>query len=191
ANLYHIPRSAVRQRAEEVLDLVGLLPAADRLFPTYSGGMQKRLDLACGLLHRPQLLILDEPTLGLDVQSRHNVWQHVRDLQAQGTTILLATNYLDEADRLCGRLTIIDKGKAVVTGTPSELKRAVGADVVVVEAPRAAEFADEIAGEPWLQRTALTEPGQLNAYVHDAATALPALMRIAADRGIHLEKVTY
>ena len=191
ANLYHIPRSAVRQRAEQVLDLVGLLPAADRLFPTYSGGMQKRLDLACGLLHRPQLLILDEPTLGLDVQSRHNVWQHVRDLQAQGTTILLATNYLDEADRLCGRLTIIDKGKAVVTGTPSELKRAVGADVVVVEAPRAAEFADEIAGEPWLQRTALTEPGQLNAYVHDAATALPVLMRIASDRGIHLEKVTY
>ena len=191
ANLYHIPRGAVKQRAEEVLDLVGLLPAADRLFPTYSGGMQKRLDLACGLLHRPQLLILDEPTLGLDVQSRHNVWEHVRDLQSQGTTILLATNYLDEADRLCGRLTIIDKGKAVVTGTPSELKRTVGADVIQVATAGTAELATAIEGEPWCQRTVTPEPGQLNAYVHDAATALPALMRIAGERGIHLDKVTY
>lgn len=191
ANLYHIPRGAVKQRAEEVLDLVGLLPAADRLFPTYSGGMQKRLDLACGLLHRPQLLILDEPTLGLDVQSRHNVWEHVRELQSQGTTILLATNYLDEADRLCGRLTIIDKGQAVVTGTPSELKRTVGADVVQVATAGTEALAAAIAGEPWFQRTVTPEPGQLNAYVHDAATALPALMRIAGERGIHLDKVTY
>lgn len=191
ANLYHIPRGAVKQRAEEVLDLVGLLPAADRLFPTYSGGMQKRLDLACGLLHRPQLLILDEPTLGLDVQSRHNVWEHVRELQSQGTTILLATNYLDEADRLCGRLTIIDKGQAVVTGTPSELKRTVGADVVQVATAGTEALAAAIAGEPWCQRTVTPEPGQLNAYVHDAATALPALMRIAGERGIHLDKVTY
>lgn len=191
ANLYHIPRGAVKQRAEEVLDLVGLLPAADRLFPTYSGGMQKRLDLACGLLHRPQLLILDEPTLGLDVQSRHNVWEHVRELQSQGTTILLATNYLDEADRLCGRLTIIDKGQAVVTGTPSELKRTVGADVVQVATAGTEALAAAIAGEPWFQRTVTPEPGQLNAYLHDAATALPALMRIAGERGIHLDKVTY
>ena len=191
ANLYHIPRSAVKQRAEEVLDLVGLLPAADRLFPTYSGGMQKRLDLACGLLHRPQLLILDEPTLGLDVQSRHNVWEHVRELQSQGTTILLATNYLDEADKLCGRLTIIDKGKSVLTGTPSELKRTVGADVVQVATTSTAELAAAIEPESWCQRTVTPESGQLNAYVHDAATALPALMRIAGERGIHLDKVTY
>jgi ABC-2 type transport system ATP-binding protein len=153
--------------------------------------MQKRLDLACGLLHRPQLLILDEPTLGLDVQSRHNVWEHVRDLQSQGTTILLATNYLDEADRLCGRLTIIDKGKAVVTGTPSELKRTVGADVVQVATSAAERLAEAVANEAWEQRSVVTEPGQLNVYVHDAASALPALMRIAAERGIHLDKVTY
>ncbi len=191
ANLYHIPRHAVKQRAEEVLDLVGLLPAADRLFPTYSGGMQKRLDLACGLLHRPQLLILDEPTLGLDVQSRHNVWQHVRDLQSQGTTILLATNYLDEADRLCGRLTIIDKGKAVVTGSPAELKRQVGADVVQVATEGTEALSAAIEGEAWMQRSVVTEPGQLNVYVHDAATALPSMMRIAGERGVHLDKVTY
>ncbi|HMO95157.1 MAG TPA: ATP-binding cassette domain-containing protein [Tepidiformaceae bacterium] len=191
ANLYHIPRKEVRRRAEEVLELVGLLPAADRLFPTYSGGMQKRLDLACGLLHRPQLLILDEPTLGLDVQSRHNVWEHVRDLQAQGTTILLATNYLDEADRLCGRLTIIDKGKAVVTGTPSELKRTVGADVVQVATSAAERLAGAITHEAWEQRSVVTEPSQLNVYVHDAASALPALMRIAGEQGIHLDRVTY
>ncbi len=132
ASLYHVPRKEVRKRAEELLDIMGLLPHADRRFVEYSGGMKKRIDLACGLLHKPELLILDEPTLGLDVQSRHKVWEHVRELQMQGVTVLLATNYLDEADRLCGRLTIIDHGKSVVAGAPAALKRAVGADVIEV-----------------------------------------------------------
>ncbi len=191
ASLYHVPRRQVRARAEELLALVGLLPHADRLFSQYSGGMQKRLDLACGLLHRPQLLILDEPSLGLDVQSRHNVWDYIHDLRRQGVTILLATNYLDEADRLCDRLTIIDRGRVVVTGTPSELKRAVGADVIQVTTAEPAPLAEAIASQPWLQRHALSESGELHAHVTDAAAALPALMGIAAARSIALETVTY
>ncbi|RVX42290.1 ABC-2 type transport system ATP-binding protein [Nonomuraea polychroma] len=127
AALYHVPRRQVKARAGEVLDLVGLSQDADRLVQEYSGGMQKRLDLACGLLHRPELLILDEPTLGLDVPSRHRMWDHIRALCDQGMTVLLATNYMDEADRLCDRLTIMDHGREVVTGTPAELKEAIGA----------------------------------------------------------------
>ncbi|GAA3605346.1 ATP-binding cassette domain-containing protein [Nonomuraea rosea] len=126
AALYHVPRRRVKARVGEVLELVGLSEHADRLVQEYSGGMQKRLDLACGLLHRPELLILDEPTLGLDVRSRHLVWDHIRSLCAQGMTVLLATNYMDEADRLCDRLTIIDHGRQVVSGTPAELKAALG-----------------------------------------------------------------
>ncbi|MFC6535199.1 ABC transporter ATP-binding protein [Nonomuraea rubra] len=122
-----MPRRRLKDRVAEVLDLVGLTRHADRLVQEYSGGMQKRLDLACGLLHRPELLILDEPTLGLDVQSRHHMWEHIRALCDAGMTVLLATNYLDEADRLCDRLTIIDHGRQVVTGTPAELKAALGA----------------------------------------------------------------
>jgi ABC-2 type transport system ATP-binding protein len=124
AALYHVPRRLVRDRAAEVLHLVGLGEHADRLVQEYSGGMQKRLELACGLLHRPDLLILDEPTLGLDVQSRHHLWEHIRSL---GVAVLLATNYMDEADRLCDRLTIIDHGRTVATGTPSDLKSALAA----------------------------------------------------------------
>jgi ABC-2 type transport system ATP-binding protein len=128
AALYHVPRRLVKARAGEVLDLVGLGEYADRLVQTYSGGMQKRLDLACGLLHRPELLILDEPTLGLDVQSRHHVWDHVEALSRSGTAVLLATNHMDEADRLCDRLTIVDHGREIVTGTPAELKARLGTD---------------------------------------------------------------
>ncbi|MFI7636214.1 ABC transporter ATP-binding protein [Nonomuraea sp. NPDC049400] len=127
AALYHVPRRQVRARAGAVLELVGLSESADRLVQEYSGGMQKRLDLACGLLHRPELLILDEPTLGLDVQSRHHMWDHIRSLCDDGMTVLLATNYMDEADRLCDRLTIVDHGRQVVSGTPAELKAAMGA----------------------------------------------------------------
>ncbi|WP_281284580.1 ATP-binding cassette domain-containing protein [Nonomuraea diastatica] len=106
---------------------MGLSDSADRLVAGYSGGMQKRLDLACGLLHRPELLILDEPTLGLDVQSRHHLWEHIRSLRDEGMSVLLATNYMDEADRLCDRLAIIDRGRQVAGGTPAELKVAIGA----------------------------------------------------------------
>ncbi|MFI6909293.1 ABC transporter ATP-binding protein [Nonomuraea sp. NPDC050394] len=127
AALYHVPRKRVKARAAEVLELVGLSAHADRLVQAYSGGMQKRLELACGLLHRPELLILDEPTLGLDVQSRHHVWDHIRQLCQEGMTVLLATNYMDEAERLCDRLTIVDHGREVVSGTPAGLKAEIGA----------------------------------------------------------------
>jgi ABC-2 type transport system ATP-binding protein len=191
AALRHVPRRMCRARAEEMLDLVGLLPHADRLIAEYSGGMRKRLDLAGGLLHRPEVLVLDEPSLGLDVQSRHRMWDHIRGLRDQGTTVLLATNYLDEADRLCNRLTIIDDGRTVVTGSPAELKRAIGADVVQVTTSAPERLRIAIEREPWVQRLVVTDSGDVHVYVDDASMALPAVMRLSLDHGVTLDRVTY
>jgi ABC-2 type transport system ATP-binding protein len=191
AALHHVPSRRVKAAAEEALELVGLLADADREIGEFSGGMHKRLDLACGLLHRPDLLVLDEPTLGLDVQSRHRIWEHVKDMGSRGVTVLLATNYLDEADRLCQRLTIIDRGRAVVTGTPAELKRAVGGDVLQISTPKTARLGEAIAAEPWVNRIVSVDDGALHVYVAEAAAALPEVMRIAYGSGIALESVTY
>jgi ABC-2 type transport system ATP-binding protein len=191
AALYHVPWRECRRRAEEVLDLVGLLPHANKLWTEYSGGMKKRLDIACGLLHRPEVLVLDEPSLGLDVQSRHRVWEYIRDLQAQGVTVLIATNYLDEADRLCNRLTIIDNGRAVVSGSPAELKRAVAADVVQVATATPAMLRAAIAGRPWVKNIVEPQAGEVHVYVEDAAAALPALMQLSLDQGVELQRITY
>ncbi|MFN2389975.1 MAG: ABC transporter ATP-binding protein [Actinomycetota bacterium] len=190
AALHHVARSKLRTAAEEALDLVGLLPDADRSIEEYSGGMHKRLDLACGLLHRPQLLVLDEPTLGLDVQSRHRVWDYVKGLQDHGVTVLLATNYLDEADRLCDRITIIDAGQAVVTGSPVDLKRAVAADVVHAVTTMPDVLRSSIEEEPWVKNL-IVDRNNVHIYVEDAAVALPALMALSVQRSVDLERVTY
>jgi ABC-2 type transport system ATP-binding protein len=191
AALYHLPRREVRRRAAQALDTVGLLPHADRRWTTYSGGMKKRLDLACGLLHAPEVLVLDEPSLGLDVQSRHMVWEYVRARSAGGATILLATNYLDEADRLCDRVAIIDHGRVVVEGSPAELKRSVGADVVQVASGEPERLRRAIAGERWVTDIVAGDSGDLHVYVEDATVALPAVMRLGMEHGIELERVTY
>jgi len=191
AALRHLPRRLVRRRAEEVLEVVGLLPHADRLIDAYSGGMRKRLDLAAGMLHRPELLVLDEPTLGLDVQSRHRIWDYIRQLRDQGVTVLLATNYLDEADRLCNRLTILEEGRTVVTGSPDELKRAVGADVVQVTTGAPERLRVAIGGRAWVKSIVEGDSGDVHVYVADASAALPELMRLSIDHGVPLERVTY
>lgn len=191
AALYHLPRREIQLRAEEALAAVDMLPHADRRWTTYSGGMRKRLDLACGLLHSPELLVLDEPSLGLDVQSRHNVWEYVREQRAGGATVLLATNYLDEADQLCNKVAIIDHGRVVVEGSPSELKRSVGADVIEVATSEPERLRRAMAGERWVKEIRIRELGDLHVYVEDASVALPAVMRLGLENGIELERVTY
>ncbi len=191
AALYHLPRREIPFLAEGALDAVGMLPHADRRWATYSGGMQKRLDLACGLLHSPEVLVLDEPSLGLDVQSRHNVWEFVGDRRLGGATVLLATNYLDEADRLCNKVAIIDHGRVVVQGSPSELKRAVGADVVEVATPEPERLRRVIEMERWVRKIVIGDLGDLHIFVEDAAVALPAVMGTGLEHGIGLERMTY
>jgi ABC-type multidrug transport system ATPase subunit len=131
--LAHLPRGDVRGRARELLALFSLTDAADRRVRTYSGGMRRRLDLACGLLARPAVVVLDEPTTGLDPRSRNELWDVVRDVVAQGTTVLLTTQYLAEADALADQVVLLDAGRVVARGTPAELKRRVGTASVHVE----------------------------------------------------------
>ena len=131
--LHRMPTSEVRRRTDELLELIGLESVGKKLTGTYSGGMRRRLDLAAALVHQPELLILDEPTEGLDPQSRTALWEELERISQSGTTMLLTTHYMEEADRLCSRLAIIDNGKIVVEGTPGDLKRSIGADTVVLQ----------------------------------------------------------
>jgi ABC-2 type transport system ATP-binding protein len=130
ALLFGRNRREAKRSAQAVLEQMGLLDAADRLARTYSGGMRRRLDLGASLVGAPRLLLLDEPTTGLDPRSRMELWRAIRGLVDSGTDVLLTTQYLDEADHLASQVVIIDHGRAVATGTPSELKRQIGGDIV-------------------------------------------------------------
>jgi ABC-2 type transport system ATP-binding protein len=131
AGFYHIPKSEVGGRINEVLEMVDLKDRAHDKVETYSGGMRKRLDIACGLLHRPKVLFLDEPTLGLDIQTRREIWKYIQELRKESNmTIFMTTHYMDEADSLCDRIAIIDKGVIKTLDTPSALKSALGNEMV-------------------------------------------------------------
>ncbi|MEM3647459.1 MAG: ATP-binding cassette domain-containing protein [Thermofilum sp.] len=133
ADLYGIPREVARKRALELLELVDLIDFKDKRVESYSGGMRRRLELACGLINRPKVLFLDEPTLGLDVQTRAAIWDYIRRLKEEySMTIFMTTHYLEEADNLCDRIAIIDHGKIIVTGSPSELKDSLGGDIITI-----------------------------------------------------------
>jgi ABC-2 type transport system ATP-binding protein len=136
AVLYGIPSSKTAARANELLERVGLTAAADRRVGTYSGGMRRRLDLALSLIHQPSVLFLDEPTTGLDPMSRLTLWEEVRRLNQEGTTVMLTTQYLEEADQLADRIAIIDKGVIVRDGRPSDLKAGVGFPTLLVNVPK-------------------------------------------------------
>ncbi|HEY9906558.1 MAG TPA: ABC transporter ATP-binding protein [Thermosynechococcaceae cyanobacterium] len=138
AALYHLPRQVGRDRIDTVLALLGLQEYADKKTGTYSGGLKKRLDLAAGLLHQPDVLVLDEPTAGLDIESRYVVWEFLRQIRSQGTTVLITSHYLEEIDALADRVAIIDRGRVIAEGTPSELKDKVGGDRITL---RIREFA--------------------------------------------------
>jgi ABC-2 type transport system ATP-binding protein len=133
AGLYGIPREVAKKRALELLELVELTAFRDKRIDTYSGGMRRRLELACGLINRPKVLFLDEPTLGLDVQTRVATWKYVKMLKKEfKMTLFLTTHYLEEADALCDRIAIIDHGKIVVVGTPADLKDSLGGDIITL-----------------------------------------------------------
>jgi ABC-2 type transport system ATP-binding protein len=166
----------------ELLDRFGLGDAADRAVRTYSGGMQRRLDVALGLVHRPRMLFLDEPTTGLDPEARGALWQEIGALSGEGLTILLTTHYLDEADRLAGRLAIVDKGRVVVDGTPDELKGELRGDAVHVELRNAPQDGQEeqalrlaVGHVPGVHEVTMDER-RLSARADDGAAAVPGVL---------------
>ena len=133
AALYHLPKKTIGDRIQQLIEVLGLSEYADKKTGTYSGGIRKRLDLAAGLLHQPEVLVLDEPTVGLDIESRMVVWEFLQELRAAGTTVLITSHYLEEIDALADRLAIIDKGTVIDEGKPSELKDKLGGDRVTLK----------------------------------------------------------
>jgi ABC-2 type transport system ATP-binding protein len=191
--LHRMPWPAVRRRADELLELMGLTSVASKQTGSYSGGMKRRLDLASALMHQPELLILDEPTEGLDPQSRAALWEELERINRAGTTMLLTTHYMEEADRLCSRLAIIDNGQIVVEAAPDELKRSVGADTVVLQldAPagdlerQRAEVRRLLAG--MVEADAIADhPGGVALAVPNAGAAIPALLRRLDGDGLRI-----
>jgi ABC-2 type transport system ATP-binding protein len=176
--LYGITGRRGRERTQELLELVGLTEAAERRTKTYSGGMKRRLDLASALVHSPDVLFLDEPTTGLDPASRLTIWDEVRRINAGGATVFLTTQYLEEADKLCDRLAIIDEGRIVAEGTPEQLKAEMGHDVVSVSLNGADVSATEAAltGVPGLERVVATRDA-LALYVEDGAGSIAEIVR--------------
>jgi ABC-2 type transport system ATP-binding protein len=176
--LYGITGQRARARTGELLELVGLTDAADRRTKTYSGGMKRRLDLASALVHSPEVLFLDEPTTGLDPASRMTIWDEVRRINAGGATVFLTTQYLEEADKLCDRLAIIDNGRIVAEGTPAQLKADMGHDAVsiAVESEDVPATEAALAGLPGLERV-VAEADGLALYVEDGASSIPEVVR--------------
>ncbi len=191
--LYHLPKEAATRRINDLLKLVELEAHADRPAKTYSGGMKRKLDIACGLLPDPKILFLDEPTLGLDVQSRLRIWDYVRMLKARGLTVVMTTNYLDEADQLCDRLAIIDQGRIKALGSPTELKVALGGDIVSLtlkEADRIGGLEAALKGQPAIKSVRTTAKG-LDIRVESPEKALPVILESANRLGCSVEFIQY
>ncbi|GLW68300.1 daunorubicin resistance protein DrrA family ABC transporter ATP-binding protein [Kitasatospora phosalacinea] len=193
ARMYGVRKAEAVRRAEQGLAAFDLAEFGDRVCKTYSGGQRRRLDLALGVVHRPRVLFLDEPTVGLDPRSRSQVWAEVRRLREQGMTVLLTTHYLDEADALCDRIGIVDNGGIVTEGTPEELKQKISGDSVTIGLPdpAATTGAERALAElPCVQRLeALPGEDGLRLHVDSAATAIPQLLRTLAAVGIEPEHV--
>ena len=188
--LYHLSPKVAGRRADELLTRFGLADASDRVVRTYSGGMRRRIDLISSLLTAPPVLFLDEPTTGLDPRSRGEIWDTIRELVADGTTVLLTTQYLDEAAQLADRIAVVDTGKVIATGTPDELKAEIGSRIDVV-VPETQSLSDAVAvlariGEP----DADPETRRVSVPVEGGSMTLPAVVRELDAAGVAVEDVT-
>lgn len=196
---YRLDGRTIKQRVKELFELVDLVGYENKIVSTYSGGMRKRLDIAMGLIHQPQLIFLDEPTAGLDPQTRVHIWDYIHSLaKAMGVTIFLTTHYMEEADRLADRIAIIDLGKIMAMGTPDELKQSIGGDVITLS-PSATgpeeweEFMKDtqsaLSGKPFVLGTQPSD-GELTVYVNKGESAVPKIMRLLSSEGIEIETIS-
>ncbi|MFD2766935.1 ATP-binding cassette domain-containing protein [Micromonospora eburnea] len=191
ARLYGISKAEAHRRATRALDAFQLTEYADRKCKTYSGGQRRRVEIALGIIHEPKIVFLDEPTTGLDPQSRAHMWDEIRRLRSEGMTVFITTHYLDEADALCDRIAIMDHGEVVAEGTPAELKREISGEVVQVGldaaiTPRAAELLDS---EAYVNKLETVDEGGLRLYVDEGATAIPQVLRRLDGAGLDLRSI--
>lgn len=183
--LYHIPKDARRRKMKELLELVELSNKKNIMVKTFSGGMKRRLEIARGLLHQPQVLFLDEPTLGLDPQTRRHIWEYIERLNRDTkVTIILTTHYMDEADVLCNRVAIIDRGKISAIDTPTQLKKRIGGEVITIKTDD-----DFQPDQPWI-KSVNKHNGYMNLTVEEADQSLSLLMNIAHEKGIDIDSIT-
>ncbi|SCG51381.1 ATP-binding cassette domain-containing protein [Micromonospora humi] len=191
ARLYGISKADANRRATRALDAFQLSEYADRKCKTYSGGQRRRVEIALGIIHEPKIVFLDEPTTGLDPQSRAHMWDEIRRLRTEGMTVFITTHYLDEADALCDRIAIMDHGEVVAEGTPAELKREISGEVVIVgldvaTTPQAAQLLDT---ETYVSKLETVDEGGLRLYVDEGAVAIPQVLRRLDHAGLELRSI--
>jgi ABC-2 type transport system ATP-binding protein len=188
--MYGMEGSLRKRRIEEVLELVDLEEKASVLLDDFSGGMRRRLEIARGLMHRPNVLFLDEPTLGLDAQTRRYIWRYIKEMnELEGVTIVLTTHYMEEADHLCRRVAIIDNGRIVVLDAPKRLKEMIGADVITLEATSGQErLLQSLSSFPWIQSTQVSN-GAIELRVDHAESRIPEIMLDACMNGVVIRSV--
>ena len=188
--MYGLDRATRKKRIAEVLELVDLIDKADVKLEDYSGGMQRRLEIARGLMHHPRVLFLDEPTLGLDAQTRRYIWQYVKEMNRQeGVTVVLTTHYMDEADFLCNRVAIIDNGKIVALDTPKNLKDMIGADTITLETQKGGEtLLASLKDFDWIKSTHQSN-GSIELMVDLAESRIPEIILTACRNDVVIRSV--
>ncbi|MEU7569872.1 ATP-binding cassette domain-containing protein [Micromonospora sp. NPDC049240] len=191
ARLYGITKADAHRRAARALDAFQLSEYADRKCKTYSGGQRRRVEIALGIIHEPKIVFLDEPTTGLDPQSRAHMWDEIRRLRTEGMTVFITTHYLDEADALCDRIAIMDHGEIVAEGTPAELKREISGEVVIVglDAATTPQAADLLDTEAYVTKLETVDEGGLRLYVDEGAVAIPQVLRRLDHAGLELRSI--
>jgi ABC-2 type transport system ATP-binding protein len=190
ANLYGVPAGEQKTRIDEVLRLVELEDRADDLLRTYSGGMRRRLELSRGLIHYPKVLFLDEPTIGLDPQTREYIWAYVRELKKKhDITVVLTTHYMDEADRLCDRIAIMDYGKIIALDTSAKLKETLEGDVVTIKADNLEALSTLVAEKLGLTKVRIAD-GALEITVRQGRNLLPRIVEAATSNNVFVESIS-
>ncbi len=184
--LYHMKKDERKKRIEEVLEMVELRERADSLVKTFSGGMRRRLEIARGLMHKPRILFLDEPTLGLDPQTRRHIWNYIEKLRDEGVTVLLTTHYMEEADKLADRVAIIDRGKIIALGSPSELKDSIGGDVIKIKCSNADKMAAILSSNGF---NAMIVDNEIIIKAKKAEKEIPRIFSLA--KGIEIKSIMY
>jgi len=189
ADLYDVPRDVMHSRIEEVLKLVELEDRASSLLNTYSGGMRRRLEIARSLIHYPRVLFLDEPTLGLDPQSRDHIWSYIKDLKKrENITIILTTHYMEEADKLCDRIAIIDKSKIITMDTPQNLRSELAGETIIIESKNNNLLSEKIAEAKLVDNIIKTDK-ELNLIVKNAHTTLARIVELAVSSGVYIDNI--